>query len=121
VVPDEAELAWRARADTLHASWSTWRIGPAMRSDATLERFVAEGYRRFAPVIRRLGLIDMLMIRYGEDELAVLNLYADPVAGQAAYAEAGAAVAAYASGHFERIAVRTGQAFDLAMLLTRTS
>jgi hypothetical protein len=121
VLPDEDDLLWRAQVSELHATWAIWRVAPHLRRPGALERFVREGYERFTPLLRRLGLIDMLMVRTTEDEVAILNLYADPVVGQAAYAEAVAAVADYIAGHMERIATSTGKAFDLAMLLGRAA
>jgi hypothetical protein len=105
----------------MHATWAIWRVAPHLRAAGALERFVREGYARFASMVRQLGLIDMLMIRLPDDELAILNLYADPVVGRAAYAEAVTAVADYTEGHMERIAAYTGRAFDLAMLLGRAA
>ena len=62
-----------------------------------------------------------MVIGYADDELVVLNLYADPVEGESAHAEAMTVVAEYAAGYMERIAARTGQAFDLPQLLARPS
>jgi hypothetical protein len=121
VLPDERELMWRAKAPEMHATWARWRLCPHLHEAGALERFVRDGYARFAPLLRRLGLIDFLMIRTADDEVAILNLYADPVAGQAAYAEAVAAVADYTAGQMERIALHTGRAFDLSMLLARSA
>jgi hypothetical protein len=119
LLPDESALAWRAGAPVMHATWAVWRVGPHLRTTEALERYIAEGYRRLEPMSRRLGLVDRLVIRYGNDELAVLNLYPEPVLGHAAYEEVNAVLADYAAGHIERIETRTGQAFDLAMLLAR--
>jgi hypothetical protein len=121
LLPDESELAWRAEAQAMNATLATWWVSPEMRSDGDLERFIAEGYRRFEPKIRSLGLIDGMVIRYADDELVVLNLYADPIEGESAYAEAMTMVAEYAAGYMERIATQTGQAFDLPQLLARPS
>ena len=121
VLPDEADLTWRAHTAELHATWAIWRVAPHLRAAGALERFVREGYERFTPVLRQLGLLDMLMVRTTDEEVAILNLYADPVVGQAAYTEAVAAVAEYTEGHMERIATHTGQAFDLAMLISRAA
>jgi hypothetical protein len=121
VLPHETELGWRAHVAEMHATWAIWRVAPHLRAAGALERFVREGYERFASMVRQLGLIDMLMIRLPDDELAILNLYADPVVGRAAYAEAVTAVADYTEGHMERIAAHTGRAFDLAMLISRAA
>ena len=121
VLPDEADLTWRAHTAEMHAIWAIWRVAPHLRGAGALDRFVREGYARFSPLMRRLGLLDMLMVRTTEDEVAILTMYADPIVGQAAYTEAVAVVADYTEGHMERIATHTGQAFDLAMLISRAA
>ena len=78
--------------------------------------FGAKGVR-----LTRDNTLDGVTVVTAEDEVAILNLYADPVAGQAAYAEAVRAVADYTAGHMERISAQTGRAFDLAMLLGRAA
>jgi hypothetical protein len=120
VLPDESELLWRSNAQTLHAIWATWRVGPHLRSDEALERFVAWGRERFDSLLRQLGQLDALVIRYGEDSMAVLNLYAEPVEGQAGYRQMVAKVADFATGNLDLVEARTGEAYDLAMLLART-
>jgi hypothetical protein len=121
VLPDEGDLLWRAQVAEMQATWARWRLAPDLRPPGALERFIRDGYERFAPLARQLGLIDMLMIRTAADEVAILNLYADPVAGQAAYAAAVRAVTDFTTGHMERIAVQTGRAFELAMLIGRAA
>jgi hypothetical protein len=98
LLPDESDLAWRANAPEMYATWVTWRVGPELRSDEALERYIAEGYRHLEPTLRRLGLVDGMVIRYADDEMAVLNLYADPVQGHSGYQEAMSAVTEYAAG-----------------------
>jgi hypothetical protein len=120
VLPDESELLWRSNAQTLHAIWATWQVGPHLRSDEALERFVAWGRERFDSLLRQLGQLDALVIRYGEDSMAVLNLYAEPVEGQAGYRQMVAKVADFATGNLDLVEARTGEAYDLAMLLART-
>jgi hypothetical protein len=119
-LPDETDLLWRAHVAEMHATWAIWRVEPHLRSLGALERFVRDGYTRFATLLRRLGLIDMLMIRTAEDELAILNLYAQEGA-RAANPEAIAAMREYTAGHVTRIASATGKAYDLAMLLGRAA
>jgi len=43
------------------------------------------------------------------------------VQGHSGYQEAMSAVTEYAAGHLERVETRTGRAFDLPLLLSRTS
>lgn len=119
LLPDESELTWRSRAQVLHATWSTWRVAPHLRSDEALERFIAWGRERFEPLLRQLGQLDALVIRSAEDTMAVLNLYPEPIEGQAGYRQVVAKVADFAAGNLELVEFQTGQAFDLAMLLAR--
>jgi hypothetical protein len=121
VLPDESELTWRANAQVLHATWAIWQVRPHLYSDEALERFIGRGLERFEPFLRQFGLLDAIVIRYGVDKVAVLNLYAEPADGQAGYHQLIAQLADFTAGNLDRIEIKTGQAFDLAMLLTRTS
>ena len=53
--------------------------------------------------------------------MAVLNLYPEPLKGQAGYQQVVAKVADFTAGNLDLVEIQTGQAFDLAMLLARTS
>jgi hypothetical protein len=107
----------RDEAKAMFATLASWHLGPTLRSLRALEHYIAEGTRRFHPLLRELGLIDALVIRLGEDEMEVLSLYEDPVDGQAAHQEALTAMAGYMEGQVELVRTRSGRAYDIPLLL----
>jgi len=121
MLPDDSALTWRTEARVLHATWATWRVHPHLRSDKALLQFVEWGREQFEPLLHELGQLDVLVIRSAEDKMAVLNLYPEPLKGQAGYQQVVAKVADFTAGNLDLVEIQTGQAFDLAMLLARTS
>jgi hypothetical protein len=87
-----------------------------LRPTEAFERYLAWTAVRFEPFLRQLNLIDALVIRHAEDEMLILNLYPDPVDGQAGYAAAAAKLAEHTEGNIARTETHTGRAFDLAKL-----
>ena len=116
VLPTRTDLTWRKHARSMFATLTTWRVGPALRSDVALEAYVSEGYRRFGSTLVQLGFGDGMVIRSAPDEMAVLHLYADRVSEEDAYREATAAVDDFTAAQVQPIGTRSGQAYDLAML-----
>jgi hypothetical protein len=116
VLPTRTDLTWRTHARSMFATLTTWRVGPALRSDAALEAYVSEGYRRFGSTLVQLGFGDGMVIRPAPDEMAVLHLYADRVSEEDAYRDAMADVEDFTAVQVQPIETRSGQAYDLAML-----
>ena len=74
------------------------------------------------PTLPKFGQLDVLvLIRSAEDKMAVLNLYPEPLNQEAGYQQVVAKVAENTAGSLNLVEIQTGQAFDLAMLLARTS
>lgn len=108
---------WRHESEAMYATLSTWRMTPELQAPGAFDRFLVDGNRTYFPVLRRMGVLDAMFIPHGEDQLAVLDLYGDPIEGHAVYEEAVAALAEYIDGKLEPQEVRTGRAYDIPLLL----
>jgi hypothetical protein len=119
---DRAEAQqWRDDAEAMYASVATWRLDSSLRAPHALAEYLQEAMERYLPILRRLGLLDMHVVRLADDVILVVHLYLDPIEGNADYQEAVAATQNVLGSKVEFIKGHTGRAYDAPQLLGSTA
>jgi hypothetical protein len=108
---------WREDADAMYANLVTWRLDPSIRSPESLGAHLRAVWESFRSLLLQAGLLDVLVVRTGEDTMLAIRLYADRAAADATYAEA---LAELSNDYIRKVEVidrRDGRAFDVPQML----
>jgi hypothetical protein len=115
---DRAEARqWRDETDAMFASFATWRLDSSLRAPDALAEYLQVAMTRYLPILRRLGLLDMHVVRLADDVILVVHLYQDPIEGNVDYQEAIAATQNVLGSKVEFVKGHTGRAYDAPQLL----
>lgn len=99
------------------ASVTRWHIAESVRDAAAFVDYIQPVLRKHLTILRKHGLLDILMIRTAEDMLIAVALYEDDAEGQEAWVASQIAFRDDLLGKLDLVSRVTGPAFELPQLL----
>ncbi len=101
----------------MHANLVTWRLAPAIQPAEELAAHLRGVWTHYSQLLRQVGLLDVLVVRTGEDEMLAIRLYDDSRADDLANEEAVTTLGTEYLSKVTAIEKRVGRAFDAPQLL----
>ena len=101
----------------MQATISTWRIADAYQGDEDIPAMLRELIRENQADFRRLGLLDIMLIRSARETVTVVNVYEDDLDREAMQVETMRALGPALAGKPELLSREFGPAYDTADLL----
>ena len=101
----------------MQATITTWRIGDAYQEGDDLVAALREVVRQHQATFRRLGLLDIMLIRSSRETMTVVNIYEDDLDRDAMQAETMRALGPVLAGKLELIEREFGPAWDSSDIL----
>ena len=101
----------------MQATVTTWRIGEAHQGDDDIPSALREIVRQHQATLRRLGLLDIMLIRSSRETVTVVNVYEDDIDREAMQAETMRALGPALAGKLELIGREFGRAYDTTDIL----
>jgi hypothetical protein len=101
----------------MQATITTWQIGEAYREGEGIVTALREVVRRHQATFRRLGLLDIMLIRSSPETMTVVNMYEDDLDRDAMQAETMRALGPALAGKLELIGREFGPAWDTTDIL----
>jgi hypothetical protein len=101
----------------MQATVTTWRIADAYQGDDDIPAALREVVRQNQAVFRRLGLLDIMLIRTSRETMTVVNVYEDDIDREAMQTESMRALGPVLAGRLELLEREFGRAYDTADIL----
>ena len=101
----------------MQATITTWRIGDAYQEDDGIVTALREVVQEHQTTFRRLGLLDIMLIRSSRETMTVVNVYEDDLDREAMLAEQNRTLGPALEGKLELISREYGPAWDTSDIL----
>lgn len=101
----------------MQATITTWRIADAYQGDDDIPTMLREIVRENQATFRRLGLLDIMLIRSSRETVTVVNVYEDDLDRDAMLAEQNRTLGPVLAGKLELIGREFGPAWDTSDIL----
>jgi hypothetical protein len=101
----------------MQATVTTWRIGEGYQDGDDLVTALREVVRQQQATFRRLGLLDIMLIRSSRETMTVVNMYEDDLDREAMQVETMRALGPVLAGKLELIDREFGLAWDTTDIL----
>ena len=101
----------------MQASITNWRIAEAYRAEEGIPSVLLEPLRQHQDTFRRLGLLDITLIRSSRETITVVTMYDDDLDREATLAEQNRTFGPTLEGKLELISREYGPAYDTTDML----